>query len=169
MIHLLKRFPTKITPQEITRATIEEILFPTVSMSLIGKLREIHTKLAWGNVNNKLLLNSHKDLAWQAAQECLPTRAFLKKRECTRSAQCPRKRCGEDEKVKHIFWECSFAKKYWGLLGQWLKDLSKKELTYETIMYGFLKINCGLRGNMLVDNSKLCKRCFVESEKHLCI
>lgn len=77
VIRLLKRFPNKITSQEITRATIEEILFPTVSMSLIEKLREIHTKMAWGNVNNKFLLNCHKNLAWQAAQECLPTRAFL--------------------------------------------------------------------------------------------
>lgn len=84
---LLKRLPTRITLQEITRATIEETLFPTGSMSPIGKLRETHTKMAWGNINNKCLLNPHKDLAWQAVQECLPTRAFLKKRECTRSAR----------------------------------------------------------------------------------
>lgn len=146
VIQSLKQFSTQITPREITRANLEEILFPTGSTSPIGKLREIHSKMAWGNVNNKLLLNSHKDLAWQAVHEVLPTRAFLKKRECTRSAQCPRRWCGEDETVRHLFWECPFAKNVWGLLGHWLNVLCKEELTYESIMYGFLKVNWGRGG-----------------------
>lgn len=89
----------------------------------VGRLPENLCQIAWVNVNNKRLLNTHKDLAWQAILECLPTRAFLKARECTRSAQCPRMRCGGDETVRHLFWECPFAMKVGCLLRHRLKEL----------------------------------------------
>lgn len=59
----------------------------------------------------KNLLNIHKDLAWQIVNQCLQTRAFLYKRNCTRSPRCPRPRCGDDETTKHLFWNLSICKK----------------------------------------------------------
>lgn len=91
----------------------------------------------------------------------------MKKRECARTAQCPRRQCREDETVRHIFWEFPFAKNVWHLLGQWLNDLYKDEMTYESIMYGFLKIYWGRGGEVLVVNGELCQKRIMEGEEYL--
>ena len=93
------------------------------------------------NVNNSTLTNNHKDLAWKIAHQCLPTRAFLERRNCTRNAKCPRLSCGENETVEHLFWSCPTTRGVWSLVSPWLQALYKVPLCHEDIAYGCLKRN----------------------------
>lgn len=129
-------------PDKLTRADMEQILSPQHSrLTPVGTLTEEHSTTVWSNVSNPLLLNKHKDLAWQIVHQCLPTRAFLERRGCTRSAKCPRPSCGDSETVQHLFWSCPTATSVWSLVLPWLQALYRSPQCYEDIAYGCLKRN----------------------------
>ncbi|MGL5599123.1 MAG: reverse transcriptase domain-containing protein, partial [Aeromonas sp.] len=100
----------------------------------IGKFVESDCIMIWRNVNDSFLSNSHKDIAWQTVHQCLPTRIFLDRRNCSRTKLCPHFRCGDDETVSHLFWGCQYAKDVWLLLQPWLKKLyrvpSEKDILF---------------------------------------
>lgn len=110
-----------VIPQEkLSRANIEKVLSPQLSrLAHVGTLMEERCKRVLANVNNNILTNTHKDLAWQIAHQCLPRRAFLERRHCARSSRCPRPTCGDDESVLHLFCSYQFAKEVWSLVFPW--------------------------------------------------
>ncbi|CAJ0934779.1 unnamed protein product [Ranitomeya imitator] len=99
------------------------------------------SKRVWRNVFGKFLANIHKDIAWMAAHQCLPTRDFQHRRGLVARAKCPRDSCREDETVLHLFWNCCFAQELWGRLGILLKWVcGLKDFSYEYVLYGLF--NC---------------------------
>ncbi len=99
MIQILKRTSwSNIQIGSLNRQLIEEKLSPSVfKMTPVGCLIESECIMVWRNVNDDFLFNSHKDIAWQAVLNYLPTRAFLKRRGCSRLSLCPRIYCGEED------------------------------------------------------------------------
>lgn len=71
------------------------------------------------------LFHLHKDIAWQVVQQSLPTELFLEKQNCSKSSQCPKSKCGEDESISHLFWSCKYAEEVWSLVRGWLTDLNR--------------------------------------------
>ncbi len=74
-------------------------------------------------MNDDFLFNPHKDIACQAVLNCLPTRAFLKSRGCSRLCLCPTVNCGEEETTHHCLWECAYAQTVWVSIRLWLPNL----------------------------------------------
>lgn len=125
---------TVIPHDKITRPKIEKCLSPQLQkLTPVGTLTEEKSKKVWSNVNSKFLTNLHKDLARQTVHECLPTKAFLERRHCSRVSVCPRLTCRADETVAHVFWQCPFAKRVWTLVSPWLQDLFRAPQKYEDI------------------------------------
>lgn len=123
----------------LNRSLIEGKLSPLLlKMTPVGKLIESECTKVWKNVNDDFLFNCHKDIAWQVVQNCLPTRVFLKKRNCTRTILCPRTNCGEEETIRHCLWECSYAQKVWNQIRPWLLNLYRMPSEGD-IWYGELK------------------------------
>ena len=126
---------------KISREMVEKGLSPqTTTMVPVGTLIATECAQVWKNVNASFLLNVHKDVAWSTVQGCVPTRAFLHRRRCSRSSKCPRVTCNSDENVKHLFWFCPNAQRVWGFLRPWLIDLHR-DPTIEDIMHGELNGN----------------------------
>lgn len=101
---------------KISRKEVEENLSPrTTRLVSVGILTENQCIRVWQNVNSKFLLNEHKDLAWKIVQNCIPTRAFLKKRR-TKNSICPMRNCNNEEDVTHRFWSCSASQAVWETL-----------------------------------------------------
>ncbi len=138
----LKEGVPQLSHDKITRASVEQVLSPLHSrLTPVGTLIAEDSENVWFNVNNSILTNNHKDLAWQVVHQCLPTRAFLERRKCTRSAECPRPSCGDRETVQHLFWSCPTARDVWLLVSPWLQALYKIPVCYEDIAYGCLQRN----------------------------
>lgn len=138
----LKKGVSQLSYDKITRIGIEQVLSPNHSrLTPVGTLIEEDSEIVWSNVNNSILTNNHKDLAWQVVHRCLPTRVFLERRKCTRSAKCPRPSCGDSETVQHLFWSCPAARGVWLLVSPWLQALNRVPVCYEDIAYGCLRRN----------------------------
>lgn len=133
---------SQIPVDKISRTKLEQVLSPLHSrLTPVGKLNEEDCKMIWSNVNNSTLTNDHKDLAWKVAHQCLPTRAFLERRNCTNNAKCPRPSSGENETVVHLFWSCPTARGVWSLVSPLLQALYEVPRCYENIAHGCLKRN----------------------------
>ena len=127
-----------VAVDQVNRVTVEKALSPmTTRLVPVDTLIETECLQVWRNVNSPFLLNNHKDVAWSAVQNCLPTRAFLHGRRCSRSSKCPRATCHVDEHLKHLFWFCPHTQTVWGFLRAWLTDLYR-DPTLNDIMYGEL-------------------------------
>ena len=127
---------------KLSREAIEKSLAPqTTRLVPVGVLIEKECLQVWKNVNCQYLLNAHKDLAWSAVHDCLPTRAFLHRRRCSRtSSKCPRAGCNTDENAGHVFWDCPHSQRVWGLLRPWLARIYRAP-TFHDIVYGELHGN----------------------------
>ncbi len=144
IIQILKRTSwSNIQIGSLNRQLIEEKLSPAAfKMTPVGRLIESECIMVWRNVNDDFLFNSHKDIAWQAVLNCLPTRAFLKRRGCSRLSLCPRVNCGEEETIRHCLWECAYAQKVWVSIRLWLQNLYRVPSEGD-IWYGELeKVHC---------------------------
>lgn len=108
-----------------------ETLIPIIQMP------EDEVKIIWANVSHKQLHNSQKDLAWACVHECLPTKVFQHKRGVIPSAKCPRSSCRSNETVKHILWDCFYAKELWRKVKPLLEQVAGiKVLNFELVLYG---------------------------------
>ena len=126
---------------KISRELVEKGLSPqTTRMVPVRSLIATDCSQVWKNVNASFLQNGHKDVAWSTVHSCLPTRAFLHGRRCSRSSKCPRISCNLDEHVNHLFWSCPHAHSVWGILRPWLIDLYRAP-TEKDVMYGELHSN----------------------------
>ena len=123
---------------KVNRVLVEKSLSPqTARLVPVGVLIENECVQVWKNVNCKILLNVHKDLAWSSVHNCLPTRAFLHRRGCSRNSKCPRENCNGDENVNHLLWSCPHSQRVWGFLRPWLADLYR-DPTVSDAIYGDL-------------------------------
>ncbi|KAJ8405076.1 hypothetical protein AAFF_G00329970, partial [Aldrovandia affinis] len=75
----------------------------------------LNPEIVWKNANHKTLNNKQKDITWMSVHGCLPTRPFLFRRHLTLTENCPHG-CTDSEHVHHLFWECSVARRVWGLV-----------------------------------------------------
>ena len=134
-------FVGRTSVDRVTRDSVEKSLSPQLHrLAPVGTLIESECIKVWKNVNSQYLLNSHKDVAWSAVHNCIPTRAFLHRRRCSRSSICPRANCNVDENVCHLFWFCPHSQRVWVLLRPWLDDLYRIP-TVNDVMYGELHCN----------------------------
>ncbi|KAI7809233.1 hypothetical protein IRJ41_003095 [Triplophysa rosa] len=92
---------------------------PDPHLFLGSKFTALHIKYATTpSSNNKTAaMARHKDLAWMAAHEILPTRAVMHSRGMARNPICPRLGCNAPETVRHLLWECDTARDLWALTG----------------------------------------------------
>ena len=135
---------SRTAAHKVSRENIEKALSPrTMLMVPVGILIQTECTQVWKNVNSSFLLNIHKDVAWSTVHRCLPTRAFLHGRRCSRSSTCPRITCNQDENVKHLFVSCPHAQRVWNLLRPWLTNLYR-DPTANDILYGELHCNRNL-------------------------
>ena len=126
---------------KVNRVMVEKNLSPQTNRLVpVGILIGTECAQVWRNVNMRYLLNGHKDVAWSAVHNCLPTRAFLHARRCSRSSKCPRLNCHLDENARHLFWFCQHSQRVWGVLRPWLRDLYR-DPTVDDMMYGELQVN----------------------------
>ncbi|KAJ8353879.1 hypothetical protein SKAU_G00214460 [Synaphobranchus kaupii] len=94
--------------------------------------------IIWANVLHTSLSNKQKDIAWMSAHMCLPTRSFMYKRHLARTERCPHG-CTDSEHIHHLFWECSVARRVWGLVVSSVSQnrfLPRSSLTAESVLYG---------------------------------
>ncbi len=139
VLSLLRKVRASDIPiEKINRAMVQNIFCPELQrISPVGKLIEDDCILVWKNVSNMFLFNSHKDMAWQVVHQSLPTRLFLKRRNCSKVSKCPKSRCGEDESISHLFWSCIYAKEVWFYAQEWLTDLYRFPSEMD-VLYGEL-------------------------------
>ena len=94
----------------------------------------------WANVTHKSVLQTkkQKDIAWMTAHRCLPTREFLYRQHLALTEHCPHG-CTDSEHIHHLFWECTMARRVWGLVCSSVslsRFLPISSLTAESTLYG---------------------------------
>ena len=95
-------------------------------------------QVIWANVTHKCLTNKQKDIAWMTAHRCLPTRTFMYRRHLALTDRCPHG-CTDSEHIFHLFWECTVARRVWGLVCSSVslsRFLPRSSLTAEGTLYG---------------------------------
>ncbi|XP_071235264.1 uncharacterized protein [Salvelinus alpinus] len=92
----------------------------------------------WRNMAYPALLNRHRDLSWMDAHEILPVRAIMHSRRMARTSACPRPRCGQDESVGHLLWECRATRDLWKEAGPLIAPClpAGEDLTPQLVLYG---------------------------------
>ncbi|KAI7809157.1 hypothetical protein IRJ41_000843 [Triplophysa rosa] len=121
--NFIKKFLKKysLEDQEVKVLTNHKSLVSLVqdreAVSPIPGLTLGEAKQVWRNVSHPALQNTHKDLAWMAAHEILPTRAVMHSRGMAKNPICPRPGCNAPETVRHLLWECGTARDLWALTG----------------------------------------------------
>ncbi|KAL6463240.1 hypothetical protein MHYP_G00276310 [Metynnis hypsauchen] len=79
-----------------------------------------------------------QDLNWQCVHGKLPVREVLYRHGLTRHPRCPRPACAKDESLRHVFWECGYARATWGKVDGLCRALDPQfALTYEKVMRGW--------------------------------
>lgn len=68
----------------------------------------------WGIIQPKSFDNDLKDLIWLSAMNRLPVKDVLFRHGCAVNNKCKREGCNKEETIMHVFWECKFAKEFWG-------------------------------------------------------
>lgn len=98
-------------------------------------------------MQTKSTTNRQKEVAWLS----LPTMSFLKARGLVRREVCSREGCGGIENVRHVFWECFFAKKFWNLLYGFVERVVEvKGVSYESGVLGLVGDDKWLQHKMFV-------------------
>uniref|UniRef100_A0A803KE26 Reverse transcriptase domain-containing protein n=2 Tax=Xenopus tropicalis TaxID=8364 RepID=A0A803KE26_XENTR len=142
----------------------------------VSNFSEDRSKKVWRNVFGKFLANTHKDLSWAIAHQCLPTREFQHRRGLVARAKCPRETCCIDETVLHLFWNCPFAQEVWKVAGPLFKHVGGfKDFNHLMVLFGlfvcstssqynicWMMINCFKNAIWKTRNILLFKRDFID-------
>ncbi|KAL7852905.1 hypothetical protein SRHO_G00186900 [Serrasalmus rhombeus] len=92
----------------------------------------------WSRVQPKGLDNWLQDLNWQCVHGKLPVREVLYRHGLTSHPRCPRPACAKDESLRHVFWECGYARATWSKVDGLCRALDPQfVLTYEKVMRGW--------------------------------
>lgn len=73
-------------------------------LTMVENFMVENSQKIWRMSNMGFLSNELKDLAWQIAHQCLPTRDFQHRRSLVNNVRCPRLGCPWWN--THIFWNC---------------------------------------------------------------
>ena len=95
-------------------------------------------QVIWANVTHNCITNKQKDIAWMTTHRCLPTITFMYRRHLARTESCPHG-CNNSEHIYHLFWECSMARRVWGLVCSSVslsRFRPRSSLTAESALYG---------------------------------
>ncbi|KAG5842689.1 hypothetical protein ANANG_G00180280, partial [Anguilla anguilla] len=95
-------------------------------------------RTSWEGALRHCLTNKQKDIAWMTAHGCLPTRVFMYRRHLALTERCPHG-CTDSEHNYHLFWECTVARRVWGLVVSSVSHnrlLPMSSLTAESVLYG---------------------------------
>lgn len=76
----------------------------------IRGLRSFEAARVWSALEVEGVTNRQRDVAWLALHDVLLTKEFLKGLDIISSERCPRDGCGWAEHVKHVLWDCEYAK-----------------------------------------------------------
>ncbi|KAL7852899.1 hypothetical protein SRHO_G00186840 [Serrasalmus rhombeus] len=92
----------------------------------------------WSRVQPKGLDNRLQDLNWQCVHGKLPVREVLYRHGLTSHPRCPRPACAKDESLRHVFWECGYARATWSKVDGLCRALDPQfVLTHEKVMRGW--------------------------------
>ena len=105
--------------------------------TIVSNFSEETSRDIWDQAHSKAITNTQKDLTWMSIHGCLPVKSFQKNRGLVLSAECPREQCKGEEDVKHLLWNCHFAKDTWAAMAPLIQTVTgQKGVTYNLALYG---------------------------------
>ncbi|KAL6476344.1 hypothetical protein MHYP_G00148430 [Metynnis hypsauchen] len=135
LVRWSKFLPAGLRPEAFVRhkTLYKEVLDGRGHRAVVGLEED-----AWSRVQPKGLDNRLQDLNWQCVHGKLPVREVLYRHGLTRHPRCPRPACAKDESLRHVFWECGYARATWGKVDGLCRALDPQfALTYEKVMRGW--------------------------------
>ncbi|KAL7852802.1 hypothetical protein SRHO_G00185870 [Serrasalmus rhombeus] len=135
LVRWSKLLPAGLRPEAFVRHRIlyKEVLNGRGYRAVVGLEED-----TWSRVQPKGLDNRLQDLNWQCVHGKLPVREVLYRRGLTRHPRCPRPACAKDESLRHVFWECGYARATWSKVDGLCRALDPQfVLTYEKVMRGW--------------------------------
>ncbi|KAL6476340.1 hypothetical protein MHYP_G00148500 [Metynnis hypsauchen] len=135
LVRWSKLLPAGLRPEAFVRHKIlyKEVLDGRGHRAVVGLEED-----TWSRVQPKGLDNRLQDLNWQCVHGKLPVREVLYRHGLTRHPRCPRPACAKDESLRHVFWECGYARATWGKVDGLCRALDPQfTLTYEKVMRGW--------------------------------
>jgi len=102
----------------------------------VGPVIGIPSKV-WRRIQPKGLDNRLKDLNWLCLLRCLPVREIMHRHGLARSPVCPRPDCKDEETIRHVMWDCPFARGAWRRVEGWLgQSFPGLKMTWDGIERG---------------------------------
>ncbi|KAK1875554.1 putative ribonuclease H protein [Dissostichus eleginoides] len=102
----------------------------------VGPVIGIPSKV-WRRIQPKGLDNRLKDLNWLCLLRCLPVREIMHRHGLARSPVCPRPDCKNEETIRHVMWDCPFARGAWSRVEGWLgQSFPGLKMTWDGIERG---------------------------------
>ncbi|KAK1875547.1 putative ribonuclease H protein [Dissostichus eleginoides] len=102
----------------------------------VGPVIGIPSKV-WRRIQPKGLDNRLKDLNWLCLLRCLPVREIMHRHGLARSPVCPRPDCKNEETIRHVMWDCPFARGAWSRAEGWLgQSFPGLKMTWDGIERG---------------------------------
>ncbi|KAF3859140.1 hypothetical protein F7725_021539 [Dissostichus mawsoni] len=102
----------------------------------VGPVIGIPSKV-WRRIQPKGLDNRLKDLNWLCLLRCLPVREIMHRHGLARSPVCPRPDCKDEETIRHVMWDCPFARGAWSRVEGWLgQSFPGLKMTWDGIERG---------------------------------
>ncbi|KAL6481307.1 hypothetical protein MHYP_G00093870 [Metynnis hypsauchen] len=132
LVRWSKLLPAGLRPEAFVRHKIlyKEVLDGRGHRAVVGLEED-----TWSRVQPKGLDNRLQDLNWQCVHGKLPVREVLYRHGLTRHPRCPRPACAKDESLRHVFWECGYARATWGKVDGLCRALDPQfVLTYEKLV-----------------------------------
>ena len=99
------------------------VLYKVVRERVIAPAVVGTPKSVWKGIQLKGLDNRLKDLNWLCLHKSLPVRDVMYRHGLAKSPLCPRVGCVGEETIRHVMWDCPFARVVWGRARAWLVHL----------------------------------------------
>ncbi|KAK1802032.1 hypothetical protein P4O66_004363 [Electrophorus voltai] len=135
MVRWSKSLPAGLRPESLAK---HRLLYKTVleargTRAVVGLEED-----TWSRVQPKGLDNRLQDLNWRCIHGKLPVRDVLYRHGLTRHPRCPRPNCAEEETLRHVFWDCGYARDVWGKVADLCRTLDPQfQLTYNKVTWGW--------------------------------
>ena len=89
----------------------------------------------WSRIQPRRLDHRLQDVNWLAVYGRMPVREVMYRHGLTGHPQCPWRNCEREVSIRHVLWECFFARGVWFLLGNLLKRLDTGfDLNYDKML-----------------------------------
>lgn len=101
--------------------------------AVVGVESEVWRRIQPGPLDNRL-----KDINWLSLFGRLPVREVMHRHGLSRLAVCVRPSCGGVESIRHVYWECGFARRVWARLGPLLRRIEDNcAVTFNRVLKGW--------------------------------